>query len=125
MRRVVEAPGAVVLLACRSGTDGAESLLGFCAVQFEQGSEGRGYGYVATLDVSPGERGRGVGRALMHAVEQSVLEHGGRGMLLHVFVENTAAVRLYERLGYARVRREVNFYGPGFDAWVYGKELSA
>ncbi len=123
MRRVVGATGAVVLLACDLGPDGAELLLGFCAVQMEEASGGRRLGYVSTLDVAPESRGRGVGQVLMRAVQDEVVLAGGECMLLHVFVENLPAVTLYEGLGYARVSRQGGFYGDGLDAWVYRKDL--
>ncbi len=119
MRRVVRAPGAIVLVAWEPGV---EALLGFCAVEMKRDREHR-WGYVTTLDVAPGSQGRGVGRELMRAMEQAVFRAGAEAMLLHVFVENAAAVRLYEGMGYARVGREVHFYGRGVDAWAYRKGL--
>ena len=123
MRRVVRAAGAVVLLAWEERVDGVEDLAGFCAVEVTRDRE-RAWGYVATLDVAPASRGRGVGRGLMRAVEEAVSEAGGTVMMLHVFAGNAAAVGLYEGLGYERVGREIGFYGRGFDAWVYRKELA-
>ena len=117
MRRVVGAPGAVVLLAWEG-----EALVGFCAAEVEREGEAV-WGYLATLDVAPASRGRGIARELMRAVEEEVAGKGAEGMVLHVFVGNAAAVGLYEGIGYERVGREVGFYGRGFDAWVYRKAL--
>jgi [ribosomal protein S18]-alanine N-acetyltransferase len=111
MRRVVSSPGAVLLVACEG-----EVLAGFVAVEV-QGE----WGYVATLDVSPEHRRAGIGRALMVAAEERAQQADVGLMWLHVFVENGAAVRLYEALGYVRVGVEKWFYGRGWDAWVYRK----
>lgn len=113
MRRVVSSPGAVLLVSCE-----AEVLAGFVAVEV-QGERG----YVATLDVSPDWRRAGIGRALMLAAEERAGASGAELMTLHVSVENGAAVRLYEGLGYVRVGVERGFYGAGWDGWVYRKEL--
>ncbi len=123
MRRVIGAPGAVVRLACHAGANGTEVLLGFCAAQVEDGGGDRHWGYVSTLDVAPESRRRGVAQALMHAAESEVARAGADCMLLHVYVENLPAVKLYEGLGYARGGREADFYGEGFDAWAYRKDL--
>ena len=124
MRQIAEAPEAIVILACAVGSEGREELLGFCAVQMEDDTEeGMRFGYVSTLDVAPAARGQGVARTLMHAVQQTALVAGGACMLLHVFVDNLPAVRLYEALGYLRVGEERGFYGGGVDAWVYRRDL--
>ncbi len=60
------------------------------------------------LMVAASHRRRGVGTALMEAVEEWARAAGIRKLELHVFPHNGAAVALYERLGYERegVRRE-------------------
>ena len=46
-------------------------------------------------------------------------------MELHVFTENEAAIRFYERTGYERIARRRRFYGAeGLDAFEYRKELA-
>lgn len=58
-------------------------------------------GYVFDVEVREGSRGQGYGRALMLWAEQIALAAGERKIGLHVVTANTAAVRLYETLGYA------------------------
>ncbi len=124
MRRVVDAEGAIVVVACETDTaNEMETVLGFCAVQVEVAEQTLKYGYVATLDVAETARGRGVGRALMAAAEETTQRAGGRAMWLHVFAGNVPAIALYERQGYMRVGQEPGFYGAGFDALVYRKAL--
>ena len=55
------------------------------------------------LDVGPEFRRRGVGAALMEAVAQRARQQGLQSVNLEVGVDNSDAVRLYERRGYERV----------------------
>ena len=63
------------------------------------------------LDVGPAYRRRGVGAALIGAVEQEARRRNLRAVNLEVAVENEDAIRLYERLGYERQG------GPFIDRW--------
>ena len=58
-------------------------------------------GHIWDIVVRPEARGRGVGRALIAAAEQWARDRGYRLLTLNVFVENRAALRLYEELGFA------------------------
>lgn len=81
--------------------------------------------YVVTLDVAPGCRQIGLARQLMREAEASAIAAGVRWIQLHVFTGNEAAIRLYERLGYERIRVRRGYYGAtGLDAIVYGKDLT-
>ncbi|MFB7555203.1 GNAT family N-acetyltransferase [Streptomyces brevispora] len=57
-------------------------------------------GYVFDVEVHEEFRGRGYGRALMLQAERIALAAGDERLGLHVVTANTAAVRLYESLGY-------------------------
>ncbi|MCX4524887.1 MULTISPECIES: GNAT family N-acetyltransferase [unclassified Streptomyces] len=59
-----------------------------------------GDAYVYDVEVAAEHRGRGYGRDLMLLAERAALAGGGRTLALHVFAENTPALRLYESLGY-------------------------
>lgn len=52
-----------------------------------------------TLSVAEGERGQGVGRALMDAAYAVMRELGVTEVMLYVLEGNEGAVRFYERLG--------------------------
>ncbi|MBT2472288.1 GNAT family N-acetyltransferase [Streptomyces sp. ISL-66] len=61
----------------------------------------RGEGsYVFDVAVAEEYRGRGHGRDLMRLAERTALAAGHRVLALHVFSDNTPALRLYESLGY-------------------------
>jgi len=76
------------------------------------------------LMVAAPYRRRGVGRALMDAAEAWAREVGVRKLELHVFPHNTAAIALYEGLGYERegYRRDHYRRSDGFvDAILMAK----
>ncbi|WP_432087716.1 MULTISPECIES: GNAT family N-acetyltransferase [unclassified Streptomyces] len=61
---------------------------------------GRRAAYVYDIEVDEEQRGHGYGRALMLLAERVAREAGETLLGLHVFADNTPAVRLYESLGY-------------------------
>ena len=61
-------------------------------------------GYIAGMGVAPTHRGRGLGEAVMRAVLESARDRGVKHVQLEVLVQNAAAIRLYERLGFRHVR---------------------
>jgi ribosomal protein S18 acetylase RimI-like enzyme len=60
--------------------------------------------YVYDVELAPRARGRGLGRATMLAAEHAVRGLGATRMRLNVFAHNTAALRLYDGLGYTVLR---------------------
>ncbi len=58
-------------------------------------------GYLFDIVLDPDARGRGLGRATMCLVEERARALGATRIRLNVFAHNVAAVRLYDRLGYA------------------------
>jgi ribosomal protein S18 acetylase RimI-like enzyme len=57
--------------------------------------------HISDLVVSEEAEGRGVGRALRHAIERWALGHGASSITLHVFPGNARALALYTQRGYA------------------------
>lgn len=64
---------------------------------------------LAGMAVVPDARGQGVGRRLMEHLLAEAAERGEQAMELEVIEQNTAAVRLYERVGFKQLRRLVGF----------------
>ena len=60
--------------------------------------------WVGGVGVVPAHRGAGIGEALMQALAEEARHRGVERVWLEVIVENTAALRLYEKLGYEHVR---------------------
>ena len=61
------------------------------------------YGEIKRMYVDPGARGRGVGGALMDALESSLLAHGIDIARLETGIRQPEALALYERRGYVRI----------------------
>jgi ribosomal-protein-alanine N-acetyltransferase len=127
MRRFAEARGAVVVVAERAlGAlqDGrAWALSGFVIVHLESSGTER-YGYVVTIDVALELRRAGLGEQLLRRAEEQVRAAGVGRMGLHVAVDNDAAIRFYEHMGYVCVGVAKRFYSAaGTDASIYIKEL--
>jgi ribosomal protein S18 acetylase RimI-like enzyme len=57
--------------------------------------------HVSDLAVADGAEGRGIGNALLQAVEDWAIGRGAKGMSLHVFAANARAQALYARRGFA------------------------
>ena len=69
-----------------------------------QGLQIDGWGAVQNLGIDPLHRGRGLGSILVARAAQGFRLAGLRRMHLEVTTDNTAAIRLYERLGFKRAR---------------------
>lgn len=69
-----------------------------------QGLRGDGWGAIQNLGVCPLHRGSGLGTLLLHMAARGFRSVGLTRLHLEVTTDNTAAVRLYERLGLRRAR---------------------
>ena len=67
-------------------------------------------GWIGGIGVAAPHRGTGVGEALMCAVLDIARSRGLREVWLEVLVQNERAIRLYEKLGFTRVR--------GLEVWA-------
>ena len=67
-----------------------------------QGLQSDGWGAIQNLGISRLHRGRGLGTLLLRYAALGFREAGLHRMHLEVTNDNTAAVRLYERLGFRR-----------------------
>jgi ribosomal protein S18 acetylase RimI-like enzyme len=61
-------------------------------------------GWIAGIGVATAHRGHGLGEELMHGVLDVARERGLREVWLEVLIQNTPAIRLYEKLGFEHVR---------------------
>ncbi|MFJ4342055.1 GNAT family N-acetyltransferase [Streptomyces sp. NPDC088915] len=88
-------PGAAFHVLVRDGRSAGVLWTGRTELE-----PGRSAAYVYDIEVDEEQRGRGYGRALMLLAERVAREAGETLLGLHVFADNTPAVRLYESLGY-------------------------
>jgi mycothiol synthase len=65
------------------------------------------FGSIDQIYLKPAYRGRGYGERLMEAAHRYLRENDVPWARLYVTQDNTAAVRLYERLGYRAIRWEM------------------
>lgn len=68
---------------------------------------------LAGMGILPEARRLGAGRATMVHLLAEARARGDRTMVLEVIEQNDPAMRLYEAMGFAKVRRLVGFAGPG------------
>lgn len=79
---------------------------------------------VAGMALVPEARRRGLGRLLMERLLADARARGDRRMVLEVIEQNTAAVCLYEEVGFEQKRRLVGFAGPAPTALAAVPELA-
>lgn len=77
--------------------------------------------------VLPPERGRGLGRRLVEGAIHKARQRGARKMFLEVRDGNSAALGLYQSLGFSVAGRRENYYtggaGERFDAITMRRDL--
>ena len=82
-----------------------DTLVGCGAVRLmpaEAETDGRPYGEIKRMFVSPARRGQRIGEQLLAALESGLRERGIDRALLETGPPQVEALRLYERCGYAR-----------------------
>ncbi len=118
MRKLIANPNSVTWIAEENS-----AVAGFTIVDWAIVPKGT-IAYIQTIEVHPGSRRRGIAAELLNHAEESARAAGATAIWLHVDVENSAAIHLYETRGYLRKRREEHFYARHRPAFVYAKPLS-
>ena len=77
-----------------------------------------------SLAVDPSLRGRGIGKALITAAEDSAIAHDCIYLRLEVRRDNAAAICLYEKLGYKPIGHLPDYYEDHMEALRYEKLLA-
>lgn len=98
-RRTTFVPEATWLLRYRESPGSPSQPVGTI-----QGLSLDRWGAVQNLGIEPTHRGHGLGTLLLARAAEGFRSTGLLRMHLEVTTDNTAAVRLYERLGFRRVR---------------------
>jgi ribosomal protein S18 acetylase RimI-like enzyme len=108
-QRLVQRETAYLLLA-ESEDD---TLLGYCLILFHRGTS---LARLYSIAVDPAARGRRVAEQLLARAEAETANRGRVFMRLEVHVDNVAAIRLYEKLGYKRFGVYHDYYEDHGDA---------
>jgi ribosomal-protein-alanine N-acetyltransferase len=95
------------------------SPIGFAVLRLGQG----GSAELAAIAVLEHERGRGVGRSLLRAVEIAARGAGASSLSLHTAEANLAAFELFYKQGYRLERRLPRYYVGVYDACELRKRL--
>jgi ribosomal-protein-alanine acetyltransferase len=111
--RALTGKSAVLLVSEEGGT-----LLGYALIRIR----GR-QAHLESLAIDPPARRLGLGRALLKAAEQAVLERGALHMRLEIREDNPAALALYESLGYRQHGTWLEYYEDESDARRLRKAL--
>jgi ribosomal-protein-alanine N-acetyltransferase len=115
MVALIEAFGAFALIAVED-----DEPVGFALARVVAGE-----GEVLAIGVLPDRRRRGVGGALLSALEQGCGERGAGRLFLEVACDNAAAQSLYVARGFVGVGRRAGYYeAPGtgsVDALILAK----
>ncbi|WP_150461791.1 mycothiol synthase [Nesterenkonia ebinurensis] len=96
------------LMAWDSAGD-SEQLLGFHWTKMHSHDDGERLGEVYVVGVAPAAQGRKLGKALTIAGIEHLRSQSVATVLLYVDAENTAAVRLYEDLGFTVTHTDVQY----------------
>ena len=115
-RRHLDSDSALVLVASANH----RNFLGTAVVFFRKGSH---VARLYSIASKPEARGKGVGAALLDAVEAAARQRRCHAVRLEVRDDNTGAVRLYERHGYHHIGHYPQYYQDGTNAWRYEKSL--
>jgi ribosomal-protein-alanine N-acetyltransferase len=100
--------------------DDQQSIVGYAGVFAPGAAEAD----VLTVGVVPEHRGQGIAKALMALITDWAKAQGSTAMMLEVKTDNSAAICLYESLGYTKLNVRKDYFGQGLDAQVMRLELS-
>lgn len=90
--------GYPVLVACEAG-----DILGFSSYGDFRTQPGYRFSVEHSVHVAQGQRGRGLGAALIEALLPLAVAQGKHVMIGGIDAANAASIRLHERLGFERV----------------------
>lgn len=107
LRKSFDIIGTIGIAACdgREGGAGQQPLSGMAIVR-TIGDQAD----LLTICVDPDQRGKGIGRYLLAAVEETAHRLGAATIFLEVAERNEPATRLYHHAGYIIAGRRLNYY---------------
>ncbi|KAI9738182.1 MAG: N-alpha-acetyltransferase mak3 [Cirrosporium novae-zelandiae] len=97
--------------------DDQNDLIGVVVSKLEHHRGGPLRGYIAMLATKKEHRGKGIATKLVRMAIDAMIERNADEVALETEVDNTAAMRLYERLGFLRSKRLHRYYLNGNSAF--------
>ncbi|MHA1615764.1 MAG: ribosomal protein S18-alanine N-acetyltransferase [Candidatus Njordarchaeales archaeon] len=94
-------------------------IIGYIAGRVEYGN----LGHIVTIAVHPNWRRKGLGTMLMRKILNYFRKNSCKKAYLEVRVSNEPAIKLYQRLGFRKVRIIKHYYEDGEDAFLMAKFL--
>lgn len=79
--------------------------------------------HIYSIAVKKHFRRKGIGEKLLKKLIKLAKKHGLKEVFLEVNVENTPAIKLYEKLGFKQTKRIKKYYSDGKDAFIYVLDL--
>ncbi|HYF88862.1 GNAT family N-acetyltransferase [Azospirillum sp.] len=126
---ILKAKGVVLVADCQVGSrsDDCPSDMGrrpvaYGVLGFHAGTP---LARLTSFAVEPGNRGRGIARRLLSALEDAAAAHGCAGLRLEVRADNVAAIALYAAAGYRRFAVYPAYYEDDMAALRLEKPLAA
>ncbi|KAI9758273.1 MAG: N-alpha-acetyltransferase 30 [Chaenotheca gracillima] len=110
---------------CFMALDEQENLVGVVVSKLEPHRGGPYRGYIAMLAVREEYRGQGIATKLVRMAIDAMIAGDADEIALETEITNTAAIKLYERLGFLRSKRLHRYYLNGNSAFrlvLYLKE---
>ncbi|KAL8701919.1 MAG: hypothetical protein Q9224_000273 [Gallowayella concinna] len=104
---------------CFLALDENQTMLGVVISKLEPHRGGPNRGYIAMLAVKKEHRGKGIATKLVRMAIDIMIERGADEIALETEVTNTAAMKLYERLGFLRSKRLHRYYLNGNSAFRF------
>jgi ribosomal-protein-alanine N-acetyltransferase len=117
--------GYFFLLFLHDRAFGWALLDGDMIIAFIMVTKKRNVANIATIDIHPRYRRRGMASALIELAERELIEQDVKVCSLQVDIRNIAAIRLYHSLGYSKARRISGYYAGDGDAYLMRKQLTA
>ena len=105
LRNFIASPRVALLVAESKG-----GISGYALLAYRKGSQ---IARLYSIAIEPGNARRGVGSALVHACIQDALKRGCQKLRLEVRVDNSPAIRFYERLGFEVFGHYADYYDDG------------
>ncbi|EPS29725.1 hypothetical protein PDE_04675 [Penicillium oxalicum 114-2] len=102
---------------CFLAMDENDEMVGVVVSKLEPHRGGPLRGYIAMLAVREESRGRGIATRLVRMAIDAMIERDADEIVLETEITNTAAMKLYERLGFLRSKRLHRYYLNGNSAY--------